>query len=144
MVKNSPSLGLFIEDSSSKKEQATIESFGNAPIIIGCSFKSMVAKFGIFRALKSYFVRYRYIACLWLVREIYLWKALNQRYNDIPESSKEKVILTFGRKHPIVKKLVAKAESVLSKRLICNPLKPSLTVNNNNKKLKKHVKKTTC
>lgn len=109
-----------------------MESLGSAPVVVGLSLKSMAAKVGIYRAIKSYIVRYRYTLSLWIVREIYLWRALNQRFSDIPPHTKEHRLLSFARKHAFCKTLALNLEKRCLKRLTCNPLKPSLTVNKYN------------
>lgn len=114
---------------SSKQESKILEFLGSGPVIVGLGFRALVAKVGMFRAIKSLFVRYRYMLNLWIVREIYLWRALNQRFSDIPPSTKEHRLLSFVNKHSFCKTLVLKLEKKCLNRLTCNPLKPSLTVN---------------
>lgn len=131
MENNSPSPDLSTTQSSSN-DLKTLESLGSGPVIVGLGFRALVEKVGMFRAIKCIFVRYRYILNLWIVREIYLWRALAQRYEDIPLHTKEHRFLTFANKHQFIKTLALKIEKLCLRRLICNPLKPSLTVNNSN------------
>lgn len=128
MENNSPSRAQSMTQSL-KTESQVLESLGSAPVVVGLSLKDMALKVGLFRAIKSYFVRYRYILNLWIVREIYLWRALNQRFSDIPPHTKERRFLSFARKHTFCKMLVLNLERRCLKKLTCNPLKPSLTVN---------------
>lgn len=146
MEKFSPSLDQSMIQSS-KIESQVLESLGSGPVVVGLSLKDLVSKVGMSRAIKSYFVRYRYILNLWIVREIYLWRALNLRFKDIPPYTKEYRFLTFVNKHSFCKTLVLKIEKKCLKRLICSHSKPSLTVsdsnNNQSSNSNNNVKKTT-
>ena len=146
MENNSPSPAQSTIQSL-KIESQTLESLGSGPVIVGLSLKDMAAKVGMYRAIKSYFVRYRYILNLLIVREIYLWRALSQRFADIPLHTKEHRILSFVGKHPSCKTLVLKLEKKCLKRLTCKVSQPSLMVsesdNNQSSNSKNNVKKTT-
>lgn len=131
MENNSQSPAQFTTQSS-KNESQVLESLGSAPVVVGLSFKSLVEKVGMSRAVKSVCVRWRYILNLWILREIYLWRGLNQCLIDIPQHTKEYRLLTFVNKHPYFLTLVLKLENRCLKRITCNPLKPSLTANKNN------------
>lgn len=131
MENNSQSPAQFTTQFS-KSESQILEFLGSAPVVVGVSFKNLVEKVGMSRAIKSVFVRWRYILNLWILREIYLWRGLNQCLKDIPRHTKEYRFLTFVNKHPYILTLVLKLENRCLKRITCNPLKPSLTVNKNN------------
>lgn len=131
MENNSQSPAQFTTQSS-KSESQMLEFLGSAPVVVGVSFKNLVEKVGMSRAIKSVFVRWRYILNLWILREIYLWRGLNHCLKDIPQHTKEYRLLTFVNKHPYILTLVLKLENRCLKRITCNPLKPSLTVNKNN------------
>lgn len=130
MENNSPSpVQSMIQ--SSKSESQLMLDLGSGPVVVGLSFKDLAAKVGMFRALKSVFVRYRYTIRLYIVREIYLWRALNQKLSDIPLHTKESRVLRFVNKHSFVKIWVSKIEKSCLKRITANHYAPSLTVNNN-------------
>ena len=133
MEKNSPSRVQFTMQSSltnGKTEQQILDDFGKAPVVVGLGFKGLVSKVGLSRAIRSLYYRYRYTACLYLVREIYLWKGLNQKFDEIPHHMKEYRFLKFVNNHRFVQKLASRVEIKCLNVLTCKTLKPSLTVSN--------------
>lgn len=84
------------------------------------SFSDLKSKLGFRRAVNSLFVRYRYTARLFLLRELSIYQILIKRYDEIPRKTPTRLIIGIFVRSSHLKKMLDNSAAKLQKKLIIN------------------------
>lgn len=83
-------------------------------------FSALRKQVGFRIALRSLFVRYRYIVRLWLLRELSIYQILIRRYEEIPKKTPTKLIIGLFVRYSFLKTRLDKIAAKLQQKLIIN------------------------
>lgn len=117
-------------------EESKLQSLEHGVIVCSKTFTDVSKEVGVFRALKSFYVRYLYILRLWVLREGKILRILCEHYNEVPKWTLSKVFAWLLRTFPVLNRVLENQERALKRRLILSPFSGPMI---NNKEIDKRL-----
>lgn len=137
MEENSYSRVLLENESST--EESRLQSLERGVIVCSKTFTDVSKEVGVFRALKSFYVRYLYTLRLWVIREERILQILCENYKEVPSWTTSKVVAWLLCTFPVMRRICARLARASKRRLITNPYRGLTT---NSKEIDKRLVET--